>query len=1051
MPARAPARPFARAHRRSTLGVEALVDRSVPSGNPVAADDFYAVPAGTPLAVLPAGVLANDSDPDGLALTAALTLGPTNGTVVLNPDGSFVYAPNLTFIGTDVVHYKAISGNGNSNDAHIYITVGVSNAPPTAAPDTYTTLEDTQLTVLPRGVLVNDTDPNGDPLTATLVVGPARGTVVLNPDGAFTYTPAANFYGTESFTYAVSDGRGGTDTGTVTIDVIPVNDPPSFQLIGNPPTVNEDAGPQTIGNFAFNMSAGPSPGPGGGVAPPQTVTFVVTGNTNPGLFAAAPAISRTGTLTYSSAPNAFGTATITVVLMDNGGTANGGIDTSAPQTFAITVRPVNDPPVGNPDAYSTTVLASLVPFVVSATNGVLVNDTDPDGDALTAVLVNGPSNGFLTLNPDGSFTYRPDLLFVGTDTFAYRARDTAGALSAVTTVTINVGLGNSPPVAVNDSFSTAEDTPLNGSSVLANDTDADGDPLTAQLLTGPARGSLTLRADGTFLYTPAANYNGPDSFTYRVFDGQAYSAAATASLTITAVNDAPIAANDGASVAEDGSVSIPVLANDTDPEGDPLVVVSVTPGGRGTTTTDGTTVTFTPAPDFFGTDTFQYTVSDGNGGMAIATVTVTVTPVEDPATLDPIADRTVAEDAGPRAVPLTGISAGGGESQPLTVTATSSNPALIPDPVVTYTSPNAGGTLRFTSAPDANGTATIAVTVSDGVTTVIRTFVITVTPVDDAPRAVRDTYATVQNTEMKVTGPGVLSNDTDIENDRLTARLVAGPAHGKLTLYANGSFTYIPNRAFHGTDSFTYRAYDGQLTSRPVTVTIRVRREDPKPVDPVVPPVVQPGPVGGTGGGGSGGDGSTQVTSATVLVVPPVIDGGPIPFGAGPSTYLASVPINGPAFSAPVPVPTVFPPALPPVTSVPLLLPPIQVDIPPAPVAVALPAVPVPDVMAIVPPVAALLADNPVFTGLNELTREVAKVGRVQTVTGTVVGTGMVATAGYVLLSPRLAFWFLSALLARRTVWKPFDPLEVVYAWDRDQEKAGGPDGDDEALEKMVS
>jgi hypothetical protein len=170
-------------------------------------------------------------------------------------------------------------------------------------------------------------------------------------------------------------------------------------------------------------------------------------------------------------------------------------------------------------------------------------------------------------------------------------------------------------------------------------------------------------------------------------------------------------------------------------------------------------------------------------------------------------------------------------------------------------------------------------------------------------------------------------------------------------------------------------------------------------------------------------------------------------FGAGPSIAYTLVGPAAPPLAEFAPLPSALLPVLPPVPTLPVLPPPISLDVPRLPVLV--PPVPVSPGEPIVPAVPQLQPDNPVFTGLTELTRDVGSGNRVQTVTGTVVGTSVVATAGYVLLSPRLAYWLLSALLARRTVWKPFDPLEVVYAWERDGNSTG-PDGDDDSLQGMV-
>jgi hypothetical protein len=261
-----------------------------------------------------------------------------------------------------------------------------------------------------------------------------------------------NADGTATITVRVQDNggtaNGGVDTSgtqTFTITVTGVNDAPSFTSGGNQ-TAAEDAGPQTVNPWATAVSAGPADEAG------QTRTFAVTGNTNPTLFSAAPAVSSAGVLTYTSAPDAFGSATITLVLQDNGGTANGGVDTSAPQSFTVTITPVNDAPVltaatiaystaGNTQLHVAGATLAGVASVADAT-GVLGKaiPTDIDGPvAPAAVPFSGATpNGSVTISADGSFTYVPNAGFVGIDSFSFQVTDSV----TPTTGTINVTVSN---------------------------------------------------------------------------------------------------------------------------------------------------------------------------------------------------------------------------------------------------------------------------------------------------------------------------------------------------------------------------------------------------------------------------------------------------------------------------------------------------------------------------------------------------------------------------------------------------------------------------------
>jgi VCBS repeat-containing protein len=290
---------------------------------PIALDDAYSTDEDAELTVAAPGVLDNDNDVDGDPLTAVLDGGPSNGTLALNSDGSFSYTPNADYSGSDSFTYVANDGTEDSDIATVTLTVNPANDAPVAADDGNSTDEDTPLTVAAPGVLGNDGDVDGDSLSAVLDIGPSHGTLELSGDGGFTYTPGADYFGADSFTYHANDD---------TLD-----------------------------------------------------------------------------------------SNIAIVI--------------------LTVNPVNDAPTAADDAYSTDEDAELT---VSAPEGVLGNDGDVDGDSLSAVLDGGPSNGTLTLNPDGSFTYTPNADYNGDDSFTYHASD--GALdSGVAAVVITVNPVSEPP------------------------------------------------------------------------------------------------------------------------------------------------------------------------------------------------------------------------------------------------------------------------------------------------------------------------------------------------------------------------------------------------------------------------------------------------------------------------------------------------------------------------------------------------------------------------------------------------------------------------------
>ena len=319
-------------------------------------------------------------------------------------------------------------------------------------------------------------------------------------------------------------------------------------------------------------------------------------------------VNADGTLEYTPNPDFNGDDTITYEISDG----NGGTDTAE---VAVTVAPVNDAPDAVDDADTT-------PFNTAVVVDVLGNDTDPDGDTLSVVGTPTSDDGTVEVNDDGTITFTPNDGFTGDATINYEITDgNGGNDTAVVTVTV---ADNTDPVAVDDEASTDEDTPVT-IDVLGNDTDPEGDPLVIEGTPTAENGTVTVNADGTLEYTPNPDFNGDDTITYEISDGNGGTDTAEVAVTVAPVNDAPDAVDDADTTPFNTAVVVDVLGNDTDPDGDTLSVVGTPTSDDGTVeVNDDGTITFTPNDGFTGDATINYEITDGNGGNDTAVVTVTV-------------------------------------------------------------------------------------------------------------------------------------------------------------------------------------------------------------------------------------------------------------------------------------------------------------------------------------------------------------------------------------------------------------------------------------------
>lgn len=376
---------------------------------------------------------------------------------------------------------------------------------------------------------------------------------------------------------------------------------------------------------------------------------------------------------------------------------------------------------------------------------------------------------------------------------------------------------NAQPVAVSDGASGDEDVPLT-IPALANDSDANGDNLSIASLGSPSHGVATLHLDDSVRYTPTANYNGYDQFTYTISDGQGGSASATVYITLTATNDDPTARDDSATTPEDTPVTVSVLDNDSDVDtGDTLSLASVDAPQHGQTQQVGNTVRYTPTADYHGNDDFAYSISDGHGGTASATVYVTVTSVNDcPVALD---DGAVTPEDTP--VQLFVLDNDGDvDLQTLTVT-------LASDPTHGLAGSD-GRTIYYTPTQDYSGYDSLDYALSDGQCAVNARVYLTVTAMNDCPVAQDDSAITPEDTPVRV---WVLTNDTDADGDVLTVTLAGGPAHG-LAGSDSRTIYYTPPADYSGLDEITYRISDGQCAADAVVyLTVTAVNDCPVAVD----------------------------------------------------------------------------------------------------------------------------------------------------------------------------------------------------------------------------
>ncbi|HRT09453.1 MAG TPA: Ig-like domain-containing protein, partial [Candidatus Paceibacterota bacterium] len=722
-------------------------------GPPVANNDSYTVSTTGTLVVPDPGVLGNDTGGTG-PLRAVLVSGPTRGTLNLSTNGGFTYTPNTGYVGNDSFTYRANDGQTNSPTATVSIAV-TPNQAPVANPDSYTVLANTPLIVAAPGVLGNDTDPEGRPLRAVLVAGPASGTLTLSTNGGFTYTPNANYTGTDSFTYRANDGISNSAVATVSISVVfggtwwlenfaRTNEPGTLDpwiaqagtwtinsgVLYAGTNINQSYGLACVTNLWTNFAA-------------QARFQFPAGAYGGGLGACLNPATGARYSAWIYPEGSFGGSNVLKLVKFQDWTTFGydGVPSSIMQQVSV-------PPVGtNWHTIKMAVMGGRIAVYYDGRLALSVSDAEAQPY----------TSGGISLD-------------MWTATPGYRM--------AVDDVMVD-------PLVTRDEYSVDEDTVLTlpAPGVLANDSGVFGTNYSVALVTGPTNGTLILNTNGGFTYTPATNYYGPDSFVYQASDGQTNLGTALVSIQVNEVNDPPVLPTlPNLTIDELTPLVVTNTATDLDVPAQTLTYALISPPAGAQIDSNGV-ITWTPSEAQGPTNaTIRTRVTDSGTPPRSATnsFVVTVNEVNTPPTLPVQPDVELVESA------------------TLVVTNAAFDPDLPPNPLsYTLLTAPAGATVTngiivWQSAETDGGTTNLFTMVvnDNGVPPYQATNQFTVVVVDDnqAPvLPVQPDRTIAPLTELIITNR---ATDVDLPADTLVYSLLVGPSNA--TVSAEGDIFWTP-------------------------------------------------------------------------------------------------------------------------------------------------------------------------------------------------------------------------------------------------------------------
>ncbi|HHX8288608.1 TPA: tandem-95 repeat protein [Vibrio diabolicus] len=779
-----------------TNTVQATADLTVNPINdlPVPQDQQFSVEEDGTLQFTDADLLAGATDIEGDDLSVTgINYEGTDGVLTDNGDGTYSFAPNENFNG-DVNFSFDVSDGTDTVSANVDVSVTPVNDPPVAGSTSYTVHEDNSITISDAQLLANSSDLEGDVSIDSVSYSGSDGVLQINGDGTYTFSPNENFSGEVSLDVVVVDEEGATDSTTAGITVLEVNDPPIAGATSY--SVNED---EVITISSAQLLANASDVEG------EVAIDSVSYSGSDGIF------TDNGDGTFSFAPNEnfYGDVSLDVVVTDEDGAT---VATNA----NIDVLPINDAPVSGNLAYSVDEDGSIT----LSQEQLLAQAGDVDGDDLTASKLTVDGNATVVANDDGSFTITPDADFNGDIDIQFNITDGTDTIQATADLTVNPV--NDLPVPQDQQFSVEEDGTLQftDADLLAGATDIDGDNLTADGIsyTG-SDGVLTDHGDGTYTFAPNENFNGDVSFSFGVSDGTE-TVPANVDVSVTPVNDPPVAGSTSYTVDEDNAITISdeqLLANSSDVEG-AVSIDSVTySGSDGVFQDNGDgTYTFMPNENFSGDISLDVIVADEQGAIDETTAGITVIEVNDPPVAGPTS-YTIDEDSVltfSESQILANASDIEGDVELVGISYEGS------DGIFTV---NGDGTCSFAPNENFNGQVQLDVTIQDENGATVDTHInVDVLPINDPPVSGDLAYTINEDSSITLSQEQLLAKAGDIDSENLEAINLSTDDNATIQYNDDGSYTITPDENYNGDLDLTFDIIDNDGGSVQVGLDITV-------------------------------------------------------------------------------------------------------------------------------------------------------------------------------------------------------------------------------------